>query len=111
MVEQCVQEPDKSMDPTARETADRGRDDGRYFRSESGCWPEGGPGARGFRLGDQTAGSCSDSSGGSRYWWPSRRLPERCLPTDSWWPGQIPAQEATRTGSGKCAVTSAPISE
>jgi len=55
-VEQSVREPDNSMDPTMREAADRGRDDGRYIRGGSGCWLEGDLVPEGFKLGDQTAG-------------------------------------------------------
>src|SRR5665647_1156327 len=40
---------------------------------------------------------------------PCLRLPERCLPADSWWPGQTPAQEARLAGVRK-RVMSAPVS-
>jgi hypothetical protein len=44
------------MDPTMREAADCGRDDGRHIRGRSGYWPEGDLVPEGFKLGDQTAG-------------------------------------------------------
>jgi len=37
------------MDPTMREAADRGRDDGRYIRGGSGCWLEGARGLQARR--------------------------------------------------------------